>query len=317
MKIPDFKPSQRFLEDVRLPCLVGSVKNSELPGVASRHIAKFKEDPTCKIYLRGVNHPEISVWQRQILEQLFERERLAGALEEGMKEYETNPEWAGDNYRHLDENSRSDIRECGMAPHVTLSDIVIDEVKQEVILVGRTEWDGNLIEHGISIYLRDGRWRFDYAEYLIDYQESIETEELTKKAKEWEKCWDEICPQPATNTQIENDPGFLRGSWEFDETETTRALKEHGWPPARIRDLVRRTGVGLTYAFSPTKIEVTMSLPRDKQRADFISCERHGNRVEVRFRRVGTEEILMTRYCYKGNILMDYEGRIMRRVTTS
>jgi hypothetical protein len=50
MKLPKFKPSAVFVEDIRLPCLVAKVPNSKLPGVGARHIAEFKEDPKCGIY---------------------------------------------------------------------------------------------------------------------------------------------------------------------------------------------------------------------------------------------------------------------------
>lgn len=87
MKAPEFNSSDKFLEEYDVPCLIAEVKNSKLPGVATRYIAEFKEDPTCTIYLRGKNHKEISAWQQKTLEQFFDQEELASTIAKVMKEY--------------------------------------------------------------------------------------------------------------------------------------------------------------------------------------------------------------------------------------
>jgi hypothetical protein len=74
MKIPEFKPCGDFLGDIKLPCLVAVVKNSELPRVGDRHIAEFLTDPLCQVYLRGADSTTISKWQKQILDTLFEQD---------------------------------------------------------------------------------------------------------------------------------------------------------------------------------------------------------------------------------------------------
>lgn len=53
MKIPEFNRTEDFLGYVDIPCLFAKVKNSELPGVAFRHIAECDDDSGCKVYLHG------------------------------------------------------------------------------------------------------------------------------------------------------------------------------------------------------------------------------------------------------------------------
>src|SRR5258706_16396650 len=98
MKLPKFKLSNKFLGDLKLPCLTATVKNSKLPGVAHRHVAEFEHDGDCVIYLRGKNPKEISSWQQEVLDQLFANEGLAAAVTQGMKEYETTDEWGSRDY---------------------------------------------------------------------------------------------------------------------------------------------------------------------------------------------------------------------------
>jgi hypothetical protein len=95
MKIPEFKPKRVFLEDIDVPCLFAKITNSESPKVATRHIAKYKEDPVCEIWVRSSNPKELTGWPKVILEQLLEKEGLTTALEEGMRDYETNIVWSG------------------------------------------------------------------------------------------------------------------------------------------------------------------------------------------------------------------------------
>lgn len=169
MKIPAFKPSKRFLDDLKLPCLVAKVKNSKLPGLAKLHIAEFKEDDVCEIYLRGKNPKKISPWQRGVLKELFEDEELPVAVDTGLKEYATSRKWGGNNYADLFAEDRQKIKKHGILPYIVLDTVVIDDEKREVILSASTVIDGNLDEHGITIYRRKDRWRFDDADYFIRY----------------------------------------------------------------------------------------------------------------------------------------------------
>jgi hypothetical protein len=110
MKIPVFKSSKRFLQEFDLPCLVAKLKNSKLTGVAARHIAESKDDPTCVIYLRGEDPKKISSWQREILEQLFLKAGLAAAIEEALSEYGKDPN------AYCSKEERREIKKYGFAP---------------------------------------------------------------------------------------------------------------------------------------------------------------------------------------------------------
>jgi hypothetical protein len=87
MTLSEFTFSKRFLGEFDVPCLSPTVKNSELPCVAFRHISEFEEDPDCTIYLRGQDSEKISAWEQEILDRLFKNEGLAAAVNEDMKEY--------------------------------------------------------------------------------------------------------------------------------------------------------------------------------------------------------------------------------------
>jgi hypothetical protein len=170
MEIPPFMPSQEFLGEITLPCLRAEIKNSQVPGIASRHIEQYKEDPICRIYLRAKNPLEKSPWQQKMLQQLFEQEGLAAAVAEGMKEYEAG--CIGDPYDDFDEDEREQIAEQGFAPFLFVEYIVIDDEEQKV-LIGADNPASTLHEHGITIYLSDGHWHFADADHSIRYQNAL------------------------------------------------------------------------------------------------------------------------------------------------
>lgn len=225
MKIPEFNRTDDFLGYADIPCLSAKVKNSEMSGVAFRHIAECKEDPVCDIYLRGRKLDKVSPWQQEILTKLFENDGLAAAVAEALKEYEASPKWAGEGYAHLAEEDRQKIKEHGIAPYVTISVIVIDEVRRKVILRADTVIDGNLDEHGISIFLSKERWRFEYAEYFDHYQ-SLLGEDSEDWRKEFaKKQWELLYPAAESASSGAVVPELLTGNWALDISETTKLLK--------------------------------------------------------------------------------------------
>jgi len=215
MELPEFKPSKRFLHDTTLPCLVAKVKNSKLPGVAAQHITQFKDDPTCKIVFRGHDPTKISSWQREMLEQLLQKNGLGNAVEEAMKEYETSPEWGGDFCANLENEMRQKVKEQGMAAFITIYVIVIDEIERKVLISAGTTYDGNLDEHGITIYSSEGRWRFDNADYFIHYESDIHEAQESKKAEKWHKKWAAVFPLPEPATPVEANGSILYGVWRY------------------------------------------------------------------------------------------------------
>lgn len=283
MKIPEFKPSQRFLDTYDIPCLVADVKNSELSGLATWHISECEEDPMCLIYLRGKESAHISAWQREILEQLFEKEGLAAAVTEGMHEYETSSKWGGMDYAGLAEGDRQRIKLCGIAPHVTASTIVIDEIKRKVIVRADTVIDGNLDEHGISIFLSKGRWRFETADYFNRYQSSPDLEYGLHPRRQMElrmERWQKLFPPTDEATVTLHGFGNMVGTWALDEQETKKVMRQMLIQPLEVDHLIcnfRYYGLSI----SETMIRSFDLTPPHTERGvmRLVECERRGNRV--------------------------------------
>ncbi len=268
MKIPEFNRTDDFLGYVDIPCLLAKVKNSELPGVAFRHIAECEEDPDCKIYLRGRKLEKLSPWQQEILTKLFEKDGLAAAVTEAMKEYETSPKWAGEGYVHLAVEDRQKIKEHGIAPYITISVIVIDEVRRKVILRADTVIDGNLDEHGISIFLSKERWRFEYADYFVNYQavlgnDSPDTQEQLQRERRQQK-WVVLFPPAPPEIPLEHDHSILYGRWELDVVETNKLREQLEYAAV--------TDIGYYYFFSKNDLHFGSST---KYR--ILKCERRAN----------------------------------------
>jgi hypothetical protein len=168
MKIPEFKSSKRFLGDIKLPCLVAEVKNSEL-GVASECIRVYANNPVCQIFLRGNDPFKISPWQRKILDSLLDQEGLRAAIDEAMKEYGTRGGYVG-----LGKKELRKIKNQGFSPFLTIATIAIDEIAQEVVIYCKPDFDIHLDEHGLTIYLEGERWRSTDGDYYVNYSASVE-----------------------------------------------------------------------------------------------------------------------------------------------
>jgi hypothetical protein len=176
MKIPEFKPSKRFLGDIKLPCLVAKVKNSEL-GVASECLRAYAHNPECHIFLRGNDPFMISPWQRKILDSLFDKEGLRAAIDEGMKEYEASGGYVG-----LDKKELRKVKNQGFSPFLTIATIGIDEIAQEAVIYCKPDFDIHLDEHGLTIFLKEGRWHSEDGDYYARYYASVD-EQVASKLK--------------------------------------------------------------------------------------------------------------------------------------
>lgn len=330
MKIPEFNRADDFLGYADIPCLLAKVKNSDLPGVAFRHIAECEEDPICEIYLRGRKPDKISPWQQEVLTQLFEKDGLAAAVAEAMKEYETNPKWAGEGCVHLAEEDRQRIKEHGIAPYITISVIVIDEVRRKVILRADTVIDGNLDEHGISIFLSKERWRFEYAEYFDRYQSGLGVDSEEKRREFTKEQWELLFPASELGTPAETDSELLVGKWEMDEPASVKLMNKLRVDSFQAHNLLReRYNIGLVISREMMR-QFDLSPPiADWMRSRFriLKIERRGNRFAVHLRhlqRKGAEyvdyEDALTRdadFWCDGNILIESSGIIYRRTDQS
>jgi hypothetical protein len=313
MKIPEFKPSKSFLGDIRLACLVAKLKNSDLPKVAARHIATTKKDPPCKIYLRCSKANEISAWQREMLERLFVKEKLPSFLEEGMKEYETGKDWEG--YDQNDTETYQDIRRYGIVPFLTLHEIVIDDVTKEVIISANTDWDGHLDEHGITIYLSEGKWRFDLGDRQYDYYSGIESE-VTKARMA------KVFPDILSNRSESDDTKFIFGTWNYDEKAAVEIYKKFKWTKSKIDDEIK-CYEGMRLIISPDQMQRIIRNDHGSSyfEARFVRCERRGNVIKIFYERKYAKGMRLdvgSYDCYyTGDVMVDinFNGEILKRVS--
>jgi hypothetical protein len=285
MTLPEFTRSNRFLDQFDLPCLWVKVKNSQLPGIASRHVIESEEDPDCDIYLRGRKAEKISPWQQEILERLFNSEGLAAAVTEAMNEYETSPKWGGNNYAELAEEARQKIRQYGIAAYITVSAIVIDEITRKVIFRADTIIDGNLDEHGITIFLSKERWRFDTADYFIRYEANVADSEELWTWETAEKKWDTLYPPGEPGETGETAAGPLLGTWDLNVPESKALLKRLGAPTVKIDHVIGNwEGTGLAISREVLR-DFAWNGPRPFEgRFRVLRCAQRGNRFTLQLR---------------------------------
>ena len=320
-KLPTFKPSKRFLGRFDLPCLVASIQNSRLPGVAARHIAENKNVPTCKIYLRGRNRKRISRWQQENLDRLFLNEGLAKAIEEAMKEFGKDP----DAYM---ESERVEIKRYGAAPFVYLTTIVIDEIQNEVILSGGS-YLGTFVEHGLSIYLSKGRWRWDVADYFIHYQAgfqevpeltpaemvALRAKEMRKMARKFEalisgpkeekRRWEKLFPAPPPGAKVETDASVIYCDWKLDPVETASVLTKLGEKTSVAK--AREEWGNYVYRISRKTLKTLQGDDLiDEQ--PFRECRRRRNRFDFVIHADSIWE-----HWFDGKVLVDQSGLAYRR----
>ena len=313
MKIPEFKPSKSFLGDIRLACLVAKLKNSDLPKVAARHIAATKKDPSCKIYLRCSKANEISAWQQEMLERLFAKEKLPSVLEEGMKEYETGKDWPG--YDQNEKENYEDIQRYGIVPFLTLHEIVIDDVTKEVLISANTDWDGNLDEHGITIFLNEGRWRFDLGDRQYDYYSKIEAEVAKERLAQ-------VFPDVKSNTSVSDDTRFIFGTWKFDKKAALDIYKKLKWTKSKMNDELEFYE-GMRLIISPARMQRIINNSRGFSFIDcrFVRCERRGNVIQVFFEEKRPRDVYAGSYdfYYSGDALVytGLNGEVLKRVSNT
>ncbi len=279
MKIPEFKPSRRFLGDYAVPCLIAKVKNSALPGIASRYISQFKKDPICTIYLRGADAKKVSAWQQEMLVQLFGEGGLATAVAEGIKELEAQHGTAC--YSDRTEDECQSIKVHGYLPFLWVDLIVIDEVEQRVML-RPDDVAGPLHEHGATIFLREGRWRYE-ENHLNDYEGSIDEMLQAQEDQKLQQRYGRILPPTVPETPVDADATGIFGQWRFDQAETVKLLRQLKASQREIEEAMASNSYLLDggYRFSPTKWEY---LRGREMRMEFevVGLQRKGNWFTVR-----------------------------------
>jgi hypothetical protein len=170
----------------------------------------------------------MSAWMKQKLEELFERDGLSRAIVEGLKELDA------DGYDFLLEHERDFVKTHGYHPYVYIKEIVLDEIKEKVLIsLGD---DSVLNEHGITIHLKADRWRFadgdPYSRYRSGFEKYLPKPDLQR--------WNEMFPK-VKGGRFEKDCSMIFGRWVCDQRETDQLRKELGWDAIEInpeRELV-------------------------------------------------------------------------------
>lgn len=206
-------------------------------------------------------------------------------------------------FDQIDSRNYNQIKRYGIAPHLTLSSVVLDDIKREAIISGNTEWDDSLHEHGISIHLTSRGWRFDYGDYLFGYWSDVNGEVLENQLAK------EIPPEETKHG--ETDTRFLLGDWEFDEKEALLHYKRLKWRASRISDTLR-IFTGRRVTFSEQELR-TFDNGGGEQRNDVVRYERRGNVVTIHLR-TRTKMSFSLEYRLRDGMLFDIYGEVLRKV---
>jgi hypothetical protein len=222
MKKPTFTPS-KYLGEFKLPCLVAEMKNSDVAEVGTKYIADFGEDHVFAVYLRVKDTETMSPWMREKVEELFERDGLPRAISTGLKELDA------DGYDFLPENEREFVKTHGYHPCVFIKEIILDEIKEKVLIsLGDISV---LSEHGMTIHLKAGRWRFADGDPFSRYLSGFEKYRFKPDIQN--QKWNEMFPKE-TGGHFEKDCSVIFGRWGCDQFETDLLRKDLGWPKTKI-----------------------------------------------------------------------------------
>lgn len=255
MKIPIFKPSRLFVNGVRERCLVAKLKASQIPSLGRLHMRATGDEPEFSVFLRGPKPSKASAWQVAILKRLFAEEELLKAIKQGMNDYEKSGGFE-------DATTRRHIKANGILAYLRLTDIIIDEFKQEILLCLSAELE-DLGEHAIVIHGGGSDWKFDNDNYLSNYVNEFGVEPVKQ-----------ACGQNAFST----DPSLLYGKWVVDEEATVALMLKRGVVRKQIQpELTNLRGLG--YVFAKGKFHATGKF--GERKSQYVGCKLKGSRLEV------------------------------------
>jgi hypothetical protein len=293
MKVPEVKPSDRFLGCYAVPCLKAELRNSDV-GLATQVLALFKEDPELSIYLRGKDPESISPWQQKQLERLFEKEGLPAVL---IKGFGLRPDYFDAD---ISDEDRGFFAKHGYSPCAYVSLIVIDEIRQKVFLVFYPSF---ISDHPEVMYLRRGAWCLEDYEYFLSYEAKFERYEIDLKAEEEarrQRIWDSMFP-PGQNATAESDCAFVYGRWQADQIRTNEIRKQLGLGEIGIE--------GRVYLLTASRVES----PQWFFGRQVAGWERRGNWVIVTD---ATKDKAKLKFWSDGISLVEEDGVLYRRVSS-
>ncbi|MBA4149912.1 MAG: hypothetical protein H0X66_17510 [Verrucomicrobia bacterium] len=284
---------------------MATLQNSTVPGLATHHFKNSGKALSFTVFLRGKSNDQISKWQQQIVERLFEKSELPTAIQQGMNEYEMQvleDGFDGDE----EEAVWNEIKKNGVLPYVILLALVVDELEREVILSLASDLDGNIEEHGIAISLRRGRWRFHHSDYLAQYCGRVDAEE---KEKLW-KQRQEIIGTP----EWEPSPKTMYGTWVFDDTEAKRLFAELKLPKSEIRRNLKDGKEFRLELSSGRLVWVNSALPGE---FELLGFEKLGDIVKIKFQNIPPNRPAkgqMEFKYYNGRLVALNAGLVFRKI---
>ncbi|MDB6028312.1 MAG: hypothetical protein JWM68_4535 [Verrucomicrobiales bacterium] len=292
MKIPKFEVSEYYLDEIELTCLVAKVPSGSVPKLGSV-VSKKRKDSVFEVYVRGKESKKLSQWSTQMLQRLFQKEELLVAVEKGMKEYDTSGEFEGYDKKA---DAYKEIKRNGIFGLLALERIVLDDIKKQVIICLSTIADMNLEEHGINIYLESGQWRFEHGDYIIEYLNSIQSDNV-----------------PVVEFQLENDhttavthtTDALYGVWEFDEKGTVSLLSRLGRSKFDIQQVIYALPL-LQYKISKSRLEFRTNAS-NAMALQCVSVEFKGAHVILKLRHSSSPQVLTWNLYLQNNLLLDPE----------
>jgi hypothetical protein len=132
-----------------------------------------------------------------------------------------------DTFDYKPEEVQEDIKINGYRPYVRIQEVVLDEIKEKVLI--SLHDISVLSEHGMTIYLKAGRWRFadhdPFTRYMSGFEKYLPKPDLQK--------WNEMFPK-AKGGRFEKDCSMIFGRWVCDQRETDQLRKQLGWDEIKI-----------------------------------------------------------------------------------
>ena len=203
MQIDALKPTTRFLNGVKLKCLVGKIHLTGFDSTKSGAVAIKVPKSGSKVFLVGGDGVSPSIWHREEADRLDEGstslKKLGTALEDHVARIMTPAE----------------RRQNGLKPVVelTVDAVVLDDARKLAFLIF-TSTETDIDEHGLVAVRENANWRLETGDFVSRYAGDAAL--LDSKSN----------VSPVVN---------LVGTWQFDEKATADLLRTQGDSESIIR----------------------------------------------------------------------------------
>ncbi len=291
-----FRVSEGCIHGLKQCCLFAEFRNQIVPGLADRYGTSQGTESEFEVFIRGLDL-SLSPWQQQVLKRLFLKDEISVAIEQGFSEFEK--EWK-DHYRGF-ENDFADMKRDGLIAHLLLRRIVIDERKREVVLGFHTDSLEPLVDDGVSIILKQDRWRFEVGRYLDDFISEVSSEEIARRVGRLAKTYDSTVGGPDE---------FPVGLWVCDEGGTRRMYELIGATETEAR-LQLDARLDFEYEFESSRVLVANSNFRFEH--ECIAKTSHGCKLLYQLKLKNVAELKQMTLFWLEDLLLDFDQGIALR----